>query len=149
MFTLLCDLYCNKTSFAAFNLGPKECIWKIKCSFLHILSLISVEHTKISGWCVERMGMSVCSNTPLSIKMSWMVDVKDEYTPVPKHCTLKVYKGMKLKAVHIFCSSAVGGAYVSLDSDTGGYHFQPSLHSSEKCFWCCHCWISGCPACSL
>jgi len=124
-------------------------MWNIMCSFLHILSLISVEHTKISGWCVERMWMSVFSNKPVSIKVSWVIDVKDEYTPVPKHCTLKVYKAMKLKAVHIFWSSAVGGAYVSLDSDTGGYHFQPSHDSSEKCFWCCYCWTSGCPTCSL
>jgi hypothetical protein len=95
------------------------------------------------------MGMSVCSNAPLSIKMSWVIDVKDEYTPVPKHSTLKVHKGMKLKAVHIFWSSAVGGAYVSLDSDAGGYHFQPSHDSSEKCFWCCCCWTCSCPAWGL
>jgi len=118
--------------------------------FTHFVSYFSRTHnTKISGWCVERMGMSMCSNTPVSIKMAWMIDVKYEYTPVSKHCTLKVYKGMELKAVHIFWSTAVGGAYVSLDSDTGGYHFQPSHDSSEKCFLCCYCWTSGCPACSL
>lgn len=106
--------------------------------FTHFVSYFNRTHQDIRVVFREK-GMSVCSNTPVSIKMAWMIDVKYEYTAVPKHCTLKVYKGMELNAVHIFWSTAVGGAYVSLYSDTGGYHFQPSHDSSEKCFWCCSC----------
>jgi len=95
--------------------------------FTHFVSYFSRTHQDIRVVCRENGDECVCSNTP-----------------VPKHCTLKVYKGMELNAVHIFWSTAVGGAYASLDSDTGGCHFQPPHDSSEKCFWCCYCWTSGC-----
>lgn len=117
--------------------------------FTHFVSYFSRTHQDVRVVCRENGDVCVCSYTPVTIKMSWVIDVKVEYTPVPKHCTLKVYRGMKLRAVHIFWCTAVGEAYVSLDSDTGEYHFQPSHDSSEKNFWCCYCWTSGCPACSL